>query len=98
MNVKINAVKFRADQKLENFIHEKISKVTSLNNQILNAEVHLKLEKDDERENKVVDIRLDVPGHNIFATKQAKSFEEATVLTIDAIHQQLDKLKTKQLK
>ncbi len=96
--IKINAVKFKADQKLENFITEKVNKTIHTLHGVTGVDITLKLEKNDAHENKIVDVQVKIPGNDLFASKNAKSFEEDAMLTLDAIHQQIDKLKTKQQK
>jgi ribosome-associated translation inhibitor RaiA len=55
----------------------------------------LKLEKSDITANKVCEIRLAVPGNDLFATSQCTTFEEAVNETIEALQKQIRKLKTK---
>ena len=96
MNVNINSVHFKADAKLENFITAKLKKLNSLYDGIIECEVFLKLENVEDKENKIVDIRLLLSGHDLIATKQAKTFEEAADDAINAIRKQLIKHKEKQ--
>ena len=78
MNVNVHSIHFDADVKLVSFIKEKLSKLNQFHDSILSGEVFLRLEHDgDNRENKVVEIRLAVPGNDLFAKRQGKSFEEA---------------------
>jgi putative sigma-54 modulation protein len=96
MNVKIHSVKFDADAKLLNFIDEKVNKLDLFYDDILGAEVFLRLEKDtQERENKIVEIKLDVARNPLFSKKQCKTFEEATDQSVDALRKQLIKHKQK---
>ena len=95
MNIRINAVRFDTDVKLEQFIQKKVSKLGRYFDDIINAEVYLKVENNQDLENKVVEIRLDVPGSDLFARKQSKTFEESTDNAIDALKQQILKRKEK---
>ena len=96
MNVKIHSVKFDADRKLLGFIEEKVNKLDLFYDNILGAEVFLRLDKDSqERENKIVEIKLDVVKNPLFSKKQCKTFEEATDQTVDALRKQLLKHKNK---
>lgn len=96
MNVTISAIKFKADQKLEAFISEKLEKLTKLHDGIIGSEVTLKLDNTDKPENKVVDIRVKIKGNDALASKTAKTFEEATDLAIEALKKQLVKVKEKE--
>jgi putative sigma-54 modulation protein len=94
MNVNVHSIHFDADIKLVTFIREKLSKLTQFHDNILSAEVFLRLEHDGEnRENKVVDIRLAVPGREHFAKRQAKTFEEAATATVEALRSQVERTK-----
>ena len=68
---------FSASSQLEDFIQKKISKLDKYHDGIIGSEVTLKLEKDDNLENKVVEVLLNVKGQEVFAKKNAKKFEEA---------------------
>ena len=96
MNIKMHSIRFDADQKLLSFIDTKVKKLPTVFDDILGAEVFLRLANDtSEMENKLVEIKLDVKGHTVFAKKQCKTFEEATDLSIDALKKQLVRRKEK---
>lgn len=95
MNIRINAVKFDVDTKLVDFINKKVGKLERYFDDIINAEVYLKLENTSELENKVVEIKLDIPGSDLFAQKQSKTFEESTDEAVAALKQQILKHKDK---
>jgi putative sigma-54 modulation protein len=95
MEIKMHSIRFDADKKLLDFIDTKVKKLPVVYDDIMGAEVFLRLDKDSDRENKLVEIKLDVKGQTVFAKKQCKSFEEATDLSIDALKKQLVKRKAK---
>ena len=95
MNVQIHSVRFDADKKLIDFVHQKLDKLTQVGNGIVNAEVYLRLDKDQEKENKISEIRLDLSGGPLFAKKQSKTFEEATDLAVNALKKQITRHKHK---
>jgi putative sigma-54 modulation protein len=95
MNIRINAVRFDTDSKLEEFIEKKVSKLARYFDEIINADVFLRLENTPDLDNKIVEIKLDVPGSDLFARKQSKSFEESTDIVVDALKQQIVKHKEK---
>ena len=96
MEIKINAVGFSASSQLEDFIQKKISKLDKYHDGIIGSEVTLKLEKDDNLENKVVEVLLNVKGQEVFAKKNAKKFEEAVDELYDVVKRQLVKIKDKE--
>jgi putative sigma-54 modulation protein len=95
MNIQIHSVRFDADKKLIDFVHQKLEKLTQFDEEIVNAEVYLRLDKDQEGENKISEIKLELPGGPLFAKKQTKTFEEATDEAIDALKKQITKHKQK---
>ena len=95
MNVQIHSVRFDADKKLIDFVHLKLEKLTQFDEDIVNAEVYLRLDKDCEKENKISEIKLELPGGPLFAKRQTKSFEESTDDAIDALKVQITKHKQK---
>lgn len=95
MNVQIHSIRFDADQKLLEFITNKVNKLTQFSDEIISSEVFLRLSKSSERENKLVEIKLIIPGGDLFAKNQTKTFEEGTDLCIDALRKQLSKRKEK---
>ncbi len=95
MKVNLQAVNFRAKQELVEFIEEKLNKLDQFSDQIVGAEVYLKLDNNHNKENKVVEIRLQVPGDDIVVEKNGSSFEEATNLAVDTLKRQIIKKKEK---
>jgi len=95
MKINISSIHFKADQKLEDFVQERILKLSSIFDGIVGSEVTLKLDKNSNTENKVAEIKLIIRGNDLFAKKQSKSFEEATDNAVDALRKQLTKYKEK---
>ncbi|MBK3516802.1 ribosome hibernation-promoting factor, HPF/YfiA family [Carboxylicivirga marina] len=95
MNITIQSVRFTASEQLEEFIQQKVGKLDQFFDGIVSAEVILRLDKSDSTENKVAEININIPGGELFAKKQTKTFEEATDLSVDALRKQLIKWKEK---
>lgn len=95
MQVEVRSVHFTADIKLITFIKERLKKLEQIQDNIIDAEVFLKLENTNELTNKITEIKLNIPKAELFAKKQAKSFEEATDDAIEALRRQLRKRKGK---
>lgn len=96
MNVKIQSVHFDADQRLIDFIEERVNKFSHFYEGIVGAEVILKLEKSSTSDNKIAEIRVEIRGNDLFAKRQCKSFEEAVDLCSIALKSQIKKYKEKQ--
>jgi putative sigma-54 modulation protein len=95
MKTTINAIKFDADRKLVLFVQNKVKKLSKFFDEILAAEVFLKIENTQDIDNKTVEIKIEIPGSSLFSRKQSKTFEESTDLAIDALKLQLIKHKEK---
>ena len=94
MKVQVHSIHFDADSKLISFIQKKLDKLETFYDRTVDGEVFLRL-NNEGIENKTVEIKLRVPGDQLFAVEKAKSFEEATDLAADALRTQLTKFKNK---
>lgn len=88
MKVNTQSVNFVADKKLIDFIQKKMDKLDQFFDKIICADVYLKVENTSEKENKIFEAKLSVPGDEYVVKKQCKSFEEAA----DAASQSLERL------
>lgn len=95
MDIKVNSVNFSADQKLITFVNDKVNKLQLFFDNIISAEVFLRVDKDQEKENKLAEIKILLPGKELFAKKQCKTFEEAADLATEALRRQVKKHKGK---
>ncbi len=96
MQITVQSIHFDADLKLIEFVEEKTKKLGVFHPGIHKAEILLRLDKNADQENKITEIILKVPGKELFAKKQCKTFEEATDLAVDALKHQIEKNKEKQ--
>jgi putative sigma-54 modulation protein len=95
MKVNIQSIHFDADSKLLDFITKKVQKVNILFDEINIVDVFLRLEKDSEKNNKSVEIKINMMGNQLFTKENSNTFETATDLAIDNIKAQVRKLKEK---
>lgn len=96
MKVRVQSIHFVADKKLLAFVEEKVDKLKQFYEDIIDSEVFLRLDKSENLENKVTEIRVNTPGKTLFAKEQRKSFEEATDQAIEGLRRQITKYKDKQ--
>ena len=97
MNVKVQAIEFTADQKLIDFVEERVAKLEKYFDRITNVNVYLKLDgKSSTIKDKVVEVKVNVPGSQLFAKEESKKFEEAMDMTVDSLKRQLKRHKEKQ--
>ena len=95
MKLQMQSVHFDADVKLTDFIQRKADKLDTFYDRIIDGEVIMRVEPDDHKENKTVEIKLNIPGDQLFAEKKAGSFEAATDEAVEALRRQLRKFKDK---
>jgi putative sigma-54 modulation protein len=93
MEIRVHSVHFTADQKLIDFINEKVSKLGLFYDNIIAADVYLKLDKEHAFDNKISELKVLIPGKELFAQKQCNSFEEAVDLAVEALRKQVMKQK-----
>jgi putative sigma-54 modulation protein len=94
MKLQVHSIHFDADQKLIAFIQQRIDKLHTFYDRLVDGEVFLRLNNEGV-ENKTVEIKLNVPGRKLFAKEHAKSFEAAADLATEALRAQLKKFKTR---
>ncbi len=95
MKIDIQSLHFTARQELIDFIEQKVGRLERLSNELIGSDVILKVENTDTKENKVAEIRVMVPGNDLWAESKGKSFEEAVLDCIEIIERQIRKNKTK---
>lgn len=95
MKIRVQSIHFTADVKLLDFIQKKADKLDQFFDQIISGDVYLKLENTEDEANKISEIKLMIPGNDLFAKEQCKTFEEATDKAIESLKRQLDKHKEK---
>ncbi|MEQ8415557.1 MAG: HPF/RaiA family ribosome-associated protein [Imperialibacter sp.] len=93
MKTIIETPNFNVKDSLTEFVKLNVEKLEIISDKIVESRVFLKLDKFDNKENKVCEIKVSLPGNDLFASKHADSFEEAVVLTVEAIKHQLKRWK-----
>lgn len=95
MEIKIQAIKFDATDKLQAFVDKKVSKLEKTFEDIKSAEVQLKVVKPATAMNKETSLSVNVPGTTLFVEKTCDTFEEGIDQCVDAMKVQLTKFKEK---
>ncbi|MDO6598327.1 ribosome-associated translation inhibitor RaiA [Oceanihabitans sp. 2_MG-2023] len=95
MKVNTQSVNFNADQKLLDFIQKRMDKLDTFYDKIIKSDVFLKVENTSDKENKIFEARVSVPGDSFVVKKQCKSFEEGADVAIASLERQLKKRKEK---
>ena len=95
MKVNTQSVNFNADQKLIDFIQKRMDKLDLFYDKVIKSDVFLKLDNTSDKENKIFEARVSVPGDSFVVKKQCKSFEEGADMAIASLERQLKKRKEK---
>ncbi len=95
MKLQIHSIHFDADQSLLDFIQRKADKLETFFDRIIDGEVFLRVEKNGVNDNKLVEVKINMPGNQLFTKAHDKSFEAATDKAMEALRRQLKKHKEK---
>lgn len=95
MKMDFQTVGFKAQDELVEYTQEKVEGLSKYFDRIVGAEVYLKLVQDEKNENKKAEIKLNIPGNDIYADTASESFEKSVNESVDKLKGQLRKLKTK---
>jgi ribosomal subunit interface protein len=95
MKVHIQTLDFTPRQSLLDLVNEKVGKLEKFSDRIIESRVVLRVEKSDKRDNKVCEVRVVIPGNDLFAKKQSESFEEALQKVTESLERQIKDWKEK---
>ena len=95
MKVHTQSVNFNADQKLLNFIQDRMDKLDRVYDKVIKSDVFLKVENTSDKENKIFEARVNVPGDSFVVKKVCKTFEEGADSAVSSLERQLKKRKKK---
>ena len=96
MKIRVQSIHFDADSKLLQFIQWKVDKLLQFYDHIIGGEVFLKIDKSSDNKNKIVQIKIELPGNHILAKEQCHTFEEATDLCMETLSRQIKRHKEKE--
>lgn len=96
MKVNVQTPNFVADVKLINFIEKKLSKLEVFYDRIIYADVYLKVQNTSDKENKITEVLLSIPGDDLIVKKEARTFEAGVDECVQSLERQLKKRKDKQ--
>jgi putative sigma-54 modulation protein len=95
MKVFIQSVNFNADSDLLKYVETKVQGLSKFHDKIIDAEVFLKVQNTSDKENKISEVKINIPGSELIVKKETKSFEEGISICIDSLKRQLKKSKEK---
>ncbi len=95
MKVFTQSVNFKVDGDLVEFIEKKVGGLEKFHDKIVDAEVFLKVQKTSDKENKVTEIKINIPRNELIVKKITKTFEEGISIGIESLKRQLKRSKEK---
>jgi putative sigma-54 modulation protein len=95
MKINVQSPGFKVNAALTGFIQEKIEKLYNYYSDIISIDIVLSVSNSDTKENKVCEIRLAIPGNDILANAQCKTFEEAVLNVVEIIKNRIKRKKSK---
>src|SRR5690606_40794246 len=75
MKVNTQSVNFNADKKLIDFIQKRMDKLDLFYDKVISSDVYLKVENTSDKENKIFEARVSVPGDSLVVKKQCKTLD-----------------------
>lgn len=97
MTINLQTVNFNAKPGLDEYVEKKLSKLEQYYDKIMAAQVSMRVENVSEKENKFVDIRLEIPGDDIVVKKSGQSFEECIDVALESLKKMVIKRKEKEI-
>ena len=91
MKIEVQAVDFKADKELLEFLQKKMDKLDQFYDKIIDGVVHLKLGSKNEKDNKLSEIKIIVPGDEFIVKKKGVSFEASIDACTDSLRRMLKK-------
>ena len=95
MMIQTQSLHFTADEKLLEFIDKKVGKLEQFYDRIIDADVILRLEHTGQVQDKIVELKINVPGATFVSKETSKTFEESIDMASDALKKQLIRHKEK---
>lgn len=95
MKVFTQSINFNADKDLIQFANEKVSTLSKFHDKIVDAEVFLKVQNTSDKENKITEVKINIPGKELIVKRETKTFEEGVHSAVDSLKRQLKRSKEK---
>lgn len=94
MNVQIQTVHFDADDSLLDHVNQKMAKLETFHDRIVDTEVYLILDNVSHQiKDKIAEIKVHVPKHSFFVKHSSKTFEESFDLAFNSMVTQIKRQK-----
>jgi len=95
MKINIQSPGIKINPQLYGFVQENVEKLFNYYSDLISIDITLRVSNSETKENKICDIRLVIPGNDILASAQCKTFEEAVLSVVEIIKVRLKRKKSK---
>lgn len=95
MKTHVQSVHFKASEKLLTYINKRVSRLDRINNRAESSTIYLRLDNNKSRNNKIVELKVHIPGEDIMVTKESNSFEKSMRLATASARRIMRKSKGK---
>lgn len=93
MTVNFQYVDMSPSESLNDYTREKLDKLFDKYEFLISAEVHFKINRKDHEKGKICNIKLSLPGPQIFATSDESNYEAAAKKVVNELESQLERRK-----
>ncbi len=95
MKKTIETVNFNASEELVNYVNNLFDELPKFHDQIISADIYLKQHSGQTVEERETEVKVFLPGHEIFSRASGDSFQESSDLAFSKAKRQLTSLKEK---
>ncbi|MGY0407437.1 MAG: ribosome hibernation-promoting factor, HPF/YfiA family [Polaribacter sp.] len=95
MKIFTQSVNFNADKELINLVEKKVESLVKYHDKIVDSEVFLKVQNTSDKENKITEIKIHIPGSELIVKRETRTFEEGVNSAVDSLKRQLKRSKEK---
>jgi putative sigma-54 modulation protein len=93
MQIITQTTHFEAERDLLTYVEKKVGKIKSLERRVISAEVALRMENNGQVQDKIVEVKLHMPGTQLYTRQVSKQFEAAVEKAVDTLRSQIVRYK-----
>jgi putative sigma-54 modulation protein len=93
MKMIVQTPHFTADKKLTDLVRRAVGKLAPLSDRIIEAQVCLRIGNTSTDENKFCELKIVIPGNDMFAARHGSTFEDTIYRSVEAVRHQIERWK-----
>ncbi len=95
MTITVNPVNFNSSKDLTTRVEELFENIDKYNDQLIGLDIYLKSLTETETGEKMVEVKIFLPGKNLFVAEKGNDFVSAAQQTVDVVKRVIRKEKEK---